>query len=455
MAPIPRRNKRKNKKSGSPKRRPKRRSSVPSSSNPPDAPRKKPKTDQKLVDTIAVLADPFMGGASVVARNLIESFSVENTTQTRRKRYQEDDGMAGGKFSKAAKSNPFAVYSRRGIVETQECGSLVKTGTGLASGLPLYVGHSTHGNIGMIIRTFFRQMVVRLFSKGGINIVDLETESPGAGNFTVEYVTDVNATGTLITSAMAGKSYNQIASDLITGFDAAWVTAAGRKFITINEATIDNGSITLAKIDYRRATIHVMCKSDLKVQNRSTAPSTDNPDDDNNVAKTPLYGKIYYGKGNGLMPRVETGTNSGKSLATGVAGLLAYAPPATQYWLREPPLPTLFNHRPKTSRALLNPGVIKASGLTGKWSCKMQDFFQVLQQVSGNAKGDNVQNRYGKFAILALEKLLCTGSSVALDEPAVSLALELNQRMGLYCTFKKGDETAEVIPDPFFIAPAT
>lgn len=455
MAPIPRRNKRKNKKSGSPKRRPKRRSSVPSSSNPPDAPRKKPRTDQRLADTMAVLADPFMGGASVVARNLIESFSVEKVTKTSRKRYQEDDGMAGGKFSKAGKSNPFAVYTRRGITETQECGSLVKTGTGLVSGLPLYVGHATHGNIGMIVRTFFRQMVVRLFSKGGINIVDLETESPGAGNFSVEYVTDLNATGTLITSAMAGKSYNQIASDLIAGFDTAWATVAGQKFITINEASIDNGSITLAKIDYRRAMIHVMCKSDLKVQNRSTAPSTDNPDDDNNVAKTPLYGKIYYGKGNGLLPRVDTLANSGKSLATGVAGLLAYAPPASQYWLKEPPQPTLFSVRPKTSRALLNPGVIKNSGLTAKWSCSMQDFFQILQRVSGVAKGDVVQNRYGKFAILAMEKLLCTGKNVAADEPAVAIALELNQRMGLYCTFKKGEETAEVVPDAFFIDPAT
>lgn len=207
-----------------------------------------------------------------------------------------------------------------------------------------------------------------------------------------------------------------------------------------------------------------MAKSDLKVQNRTLALGFD--DDNNNsenVANQPLYGKSYLGKGNGVMLKLEPdsnfqgfGFNDARSLCVGYRGMLAYAPalPDSLEFLREPPLPTAFTTKVRFSSQRVEPGYIKTSSLKANMSRRQQDFWHTLDHeliIAGrdNAKGKTLHNEYGKFHILALEKMIC--ASDADSKPSV--AMELQQRLGLYFTFPQKKTMIEIQLPQTFITP--
>lgn len=352
-------------------------------------------------------------------------------------------GYAAGKFTKSAKKNPFARFTKKGFVTTVEIGTVL---TGLVPGNAVYFGHASHGNTGLMIRTFSRQMVVRLFEKAGVEIVDLETETPGPGNFIVEYsylLTDPLE----ININMSGLSYNQIASAITNAINTAWQSVDGQRNFVINEArVISTTNETIAKQDYRNAYIEIMVKSDLKVQNRTVATGTDeDANSTENVANQPLYGKFYTGRGNGLQCRVETNAQIGKSLIVSTAtGVLSYAPAASQYWLKEPPLPILFSPLPKYHRALLDPGAVKTNTIINSYKIKLSDWFDQLKWVfQSGFKDVQQQSRMGKFAIFAMEKMIC----VSATDSVPVIGIELNQRCGVLITHKRKGDTAEVIED--------
>lgn len=396
---------------------------------------------RKLENTLNAIVSPEAAILNNVARRL--SFSEPK----KKKKSRSQDFVSGGKFSKKTKKNDFAVYTKKGIVTTQEVGSL---STGVVPSLPNYVGHATHANVYLIQRTFWRAVVRDIFTIAGINIADIETDSPGVYNLNVDYTTNLANADTQISIATTGKSYNQIASDLYTQWNLVTPTVAGQSYLYITEVSLGDGSRTVAKRDYKICKVHCYVKSDLKIQNRTVAGGADeDANSTENVANQPLYGKSYYGKGNGLICKIDsTAANAAKALVVGdQTGLLNYVLPAasgtgSSFWLNEPPLPTLFTPKPKYTRANIEPGHIKTSTLAKKVVMKQTDMWQILQLVPSvsNNSGRAQQSRYGEYRIFAFEKMIC---ATAGDTPPI-LGLEVNQRCGLYLQFVGNKDSAEI-----------
>jgi len=364
------------------------------------------------------------------------------------------NSRSGGKFSRKKKKNIFDIFSKKGVVTTLEHGTVLSgaTGAGTSPSLPVYCGHSTHGNVRLIQRVFWRSLVRDIFQQIGNYVADIETDSPGSYNLFVGYTTNLNNADAELTVNCAGKSYNSIAGDLDTAFRAVYETLAGQSFIQIKDVTVTDGARVCGKRDYSEARVTILVKSDLKIQNRTLASGTDTNNAEN-VSNQPLYGKSYSGKGNGLVCKIDTtAANAGKSLTVGEnTGILSYQIPnlTAAFWLNEAPLPTLFSPKPKYSRASIEPGTVKTSSLTKKVSMKMSDFWQMIQAYpqGTSKKGNTQQTRYGIYHIFALEKMITVSS----DDTVPVLGLETNQRCGLYLTFPRAKYSAEVVEGQAFI----
>lgn len=350
-----------------------------------------------------------------------------------------------------------APYTRRGMVTIRETGLVLTGNSGTSSTLPIFVGHATHAATFLILNTFYRALTRDIFKLHGNNIVDIETDSPGDGwTMNVEYATTTNGAATVISTSTTGRSYEQIALAFGSSFNTALIQQNAQEYIQINEVNLkDANGVVMAKRDYRDATVHCLVKSDLKIQNRTVATGTDeDANSSENIANQPLYGKSYSGKGNGLLVKVDNTTASkGKSLVCNLNGMLAYKNDAANYWLKEPPLPTLFAPRPRYSKASIEPGHVKTSTLVSKMRVKMTDFFNILQQRTAPGSdvttGSRLQNLYGKFHILALEKMLVVSAT---DSPP-TIGAEVNQQIGLYVAFKRVSDSAAVIENQLFPVP--
>ncbi|AJD07530.1 capsid protein [Sewage-associated circular DNA virus-19] len=378
--------------------------------------------------------------------------------RTKGRSYSEQKGVAAGKFraTKRSPKNIWLKYTRKGCVTTKEHGCVL---TGTVNTNAIYFGHSTHANTYLMLTVYMRAIVIHIFRKGGVQIEDIETESPGSGgSMTIEYTYNTDIANQFVTVAFTGGlTLNQIAGSFASQFTNILFNNANdeQRFFPILEAKIEIPNLELCKQDYRNSIVHVMVKSDLKVQNRTLATGTDEDNNSSeNIANQPLYGKFYHGKGNGVFARANAGAGTGKSITAGCSsGLIAYAPPAGALWLREPPLPQLFTPMPKHNKALLNPGEVKTNSLLATYRVRNLDFFKSLffGASTSLAKDVHVQHKFGKYCFFALEKML----TVSAADSSPQVGLELNQRVGVMFTFPRNTDTAEITEVPSFITPLT
>lgn len=375
-------------------------------------------------------------------------------SQTRLKNgYRASDTKytSGGKFVRRKKSDPFALYSRKGLTVATEYGCVVAQTTNY---FPLFVGHSTVGEIDTFRRMYYRCLIRDLYSKHGIHITSLEFESPGTGNVKISYQLDADAAAVVVNFPTAGKSYEQLVSDIRGVFDPI-LGGVGTvvDYFQMNEILLDNGSITLAKIDLKNCRLNIFVKSDLKIQNRTIAAGADeDANSTENIANQPLYGKSYSGKGQGMILKgTQGGASNAKSLlCSNNSGLLAYAPPVGVYWLREPPLPSSFEPKPLYHKASVEPGQIKTSSLTSKFSVKQVDFWrQFVYGPSTAAKGKAIGGNFGKFHIFALEKMM----TVSATDTVPTIGLEKSARYGMFLTYPRPTTMLEIQNDWSVVAP--
>lgn len=362
----------------------------------------------------------------------------------------------GGRFLRAPKANLFAKYTKNGAVTTREVGTSVTT---TVTSSPVYVGHGTHANTGSISKLFFLCLVRELFERAGLEFVDFEAVIAPNMTIRVEYLASASdqSTKTTFTTTTNGKSATTIASDLQTAWEAIWGTFAGINNTYMTCAYMDIGTLTTqanhVHIDLRAINVEIFCKSDLKIQNRTNASGVDEDiNSSENVANQPLFGKSYFGKGSGLLPKVQTNASFpalNVSTGTNFAGLLAYSPPsglATTH-LGEPPLPTLFTPKPKCSSASLLPGQIKYSSLTAVYRVKQKEMWSTIILADGGLGiAQKATDKYGKYHIMALEKTICVADSDS--KPVVGV--ELNQRMGMKFNKLRKQHVAEVFQGQVF-----
>lgn len=408
----------------------------------------------KGVPKLVTLAARKLGEAAIASAKGGSMVKYRTAGQRKQRRYRSSiqKGESAGFFTKTAKKDPFKLYTKNGVVLTREVGIIC---TGQQASRPIIIGHSSHGNYHDIRLLFFRGIVREVFNKAGVQILDMETDSPGDYTLIITYVqASAQNTDLAQTFNTSGISYVQLANAILTAFNGITENVQSLQGFYIESAELRIGASRMSKIDYRDSTVNILSKASLKIQNRTIAAGTD--DDNNsteNIANQPLYGKMYTGKGNGLITRVDSGGASiGKALLCSEfrSNVLAYAPGTYDYWLDEVPLPTLFEPKPKFSPARIEPGHIKTSVLQGVWRCKQIDFWKMLatnNQSADNQFGKIYQGRYGKFAIFALEKMICVTAS----DTVPIIGAESNMRMGLMFEHKRYHYTAEIVEDQQFI----
>lgn len=418
-----------------PRRNPKRRMSVPG------APRRNGQKRRVV-------------GLERVKKRLFQNASAR---MKRRRAYirSGQEGEYAGNFHRVAKSNVFDKFTKNGAVINKEYGGVI---TALNASTPVYTGHATHGDSKALQDLFFLTAVRMVVEKHGIALSNFYQQI-GDFQITMQYYNGDDATSKVnITTPTTGFSLSQIAGILKGLWRTHWSTLNGQLNSYFASISLINNptepTATFAYVDLRDVYIEVFSKSNLKIQNRTIALGVD--DDANsseNVANQPLYGRGYFGKGTGLLPKqavqssipalnVETGT-----------GVLMYTPDGgNRVNYGEPPLPTFFSPRPKMAVASLEPGKIKASVLTATFRISQKEFWKMLlldDANIGTAKYSTA--KYGKFHIFALEKTIC--ATAADTKP--SIGVEVNQRMGM--VFKKAakQHIQEIsVEQTFYVQPA-
>lgn len=386
--------------------------------------------------------------AGVQAVNSYRTRATQTAKAAGRKRMRSQAiaGVSGGKFKLKQKKDIFAKYVNKGVVASKEIGTVL---TGTVNTYPLYVGHATHGDNEFLQRNFFRCLVRELYEKSGVRISDLQTESPGTTTINMLYVIDdVNAAEAQISVATAGLSYQQVANGLYNDWQTVRNTAPAERNIFISQVYLATGAHTAAALLYKDLIVNILVKSDLKIQNRTLATGTDEDNNSTeNISNQPLYGKMYQGKGNGLISKsFNQAVNTGKSLlAANNTGLIRLAPTAANLWFKDVPLASQFLPQPKMGKVSIEPGNVKTSSVVAVYRMKQTDFWNMLPSSAGVSS--NLQNRYGKYRIFALEKALC----VTATDSNPALGIELNCRMGMMFTRARKNAIAEVIEDQSFV----
>lgn len=391
--------------------------------------------------------------ARQMANRIAGRTTLASTLRSRKmKRYSksEQKGESAGFFSKKPKKDIFQKYTKSGVVSTREVGVLV---VGQNNTQPIFIGHATHGNAYDITVLFCRAIVREIFNQSGVRIKDMENESPGTYIIEVRYcINSVFAADAVVTLTTTGLSYIGISDSIRNSLVTAQSTVGGLNEFYITTVKLTSGTTLLAQLDYQDTYVHVLAKSDLKIQNRTVATGTDEDvNSAENIANQPLYGKAYRGIGNGLVCKLDQGgAHAGKALVCSEFGsnVVAYATGTADFWLQEPPLPTLFTPYPKMSKASIEPGHVKTSSLIETWKCKQTDFWRLLSTTDADPRRNSrVQNKYGRFAIFALEKMLC----VTAADSVPTVGAESNTRLGLMFTRPKAKMVAEVTEAHSFI----
>ncbi|AJP36346.1 putative capsid protein [Avon-Heathcote Estuary associated circular virus 3] len=423
-------------------------------------------------------ATGFISGAASVARQLAPQFAriaaeaatqtainyVTGGTQTKTKTKSKNKSstgmnvrtsMSGGFFGNKQKKNIFQKYTTRGIVTTKETANILIGGP-TDPDLPVFFGHATHANFLLIGRLFFRTVVKDVMRKSGMNVSSM-SDTPQGGIFQLQWqirdVDDAQSSGASVNTA--GKTLEVIADELYAdylSFFRSTLNAMELAYISSAQFWTPSFGTLLAQIDLKDARIHILCKSDLKAQNRTLANGAD--DDNNtteNIENQPLYGKQYFGKGVGLVTRIglnTTNASEGKSLiCSQQTGLLSFAVKKTgtpgvnqEPWLREVPLPTLFCGKIAYGKVSIEPGQVKTSSLTHKASIKQQDFWNYLRENRSTAVKGGRPEKMGIFRIFCVEKMICCTA----EDRAPQLGIELNQRIGLYVAYPRVKNTMEM-----------
>lgn len=355
---------------------------------------------------------------------------------------------SGGFFRKKGRKSTFARYTKYGTVTNVETGTSF---SGTTPSVPLFVGHGTHANTLLMRRVFWRTIIRDLFTKHGNQIIDIETLGPGTGNVIVEYqVQSPNVAPVTFTQATAGNTYNQIAGGIFSGINAVLTTVAPNQYFYINEIRFESGGIVQSELDLRDVRLSFMCKSDLKVQNRTVAVGTDEDvNSAENVSNQPLYGKFYSGSGNGPVMKLDQGGATQKSLlCSDSTGILTKAPAVSEFWLKDVPEREFFTPLPRSNKVSIEPGTVKTSSLTHTITIPQLDFWKMLTlNAPTGANSSGARQILGKYYIMALEKMIC----VSATDSNPTLGLELNQKMGCIINYKRIKNTAQVFEDPTYI----
>lgn len=264
---------------------------------------------------------------------------------------------------------------------------------------------------------------------------------PNGTTFTIEW--RQNYTGAVSTATCTKVAADLTFKDLA---DRIYVDIFINQFIDVAGIGFDSPAQLLSmetnlggnvyRMNLRASMLDCICKSSLKMQNRSiNATEDDESDDVNNV---PLIGKSYQGKGNGFISKDNT----------------AILPPADGVWgwsstgaqnnptLQEPPQPYHFQYATKVAKLRLQPGHIKTSVLNGKLKMEFDRFLRYcrfIRRSNGGATTLGYTNM-GTCRMFSLERTIAKFATEV--SPGITVAAELDCKLFLDINLKASGYTA-------------
>jgi len=284
----------------------------------------------------------------------------------------------------------------------------------------VYIGHHSTP-----IDPFFRYTVYtimkKLLNKKGIDLSDLnmlQGEQLKAGDtITFRYIQRPGLGPITITTNIAvGDTYLQLFDSMVNSLYSEMnngLLGYSSKILDINYNTTDD-RVILVLVD---ASVSILTKSALKMQNRSVAVAADNEADD--VNNVPLIGKIYGGSGNALIFR-STWENP-VIVGNDTTGQMVRAA-GTVDQLKEPPQGYSFHNCNTVGKVRLQPGDIKTSVLTYKKTFKLDTAFGIFSLNYCYASDTNAVAKIGSFRVFGLEQVIAK----TIDESGVNVKWEID-----------------------------
>lgn len=303
-----------------------------------------------------------------------------------------------------------------------------------------YIGHATQPSLA-VLKLICAAMVKTLLQKVGYEVVS------GTATLDGLFVGDIiklehreSVTGVLTSTdytLQGGDSIMTIATSLagyLNFVNNQW-QFTGILYVPY-QATLGTSSIWRAvKLSLIGAKLMFDCKSTLKIQNRSINSTGEDADDVDNV---PIYGRSYSGKGNGCATR-DAWAVSTQNLYSYKDGIISWDGQTRDF--REPPLPTAFDKPTKSGKAHLDPGEVKTSVLTEKFTVDLNRYLSRMGTVTSSGTAGYSKNAPGKFRLFALEKMIETNAGG--DIVPLTLGYEHNMRIAV--GFKQGWTRTEQI----------
>lgn len=325
-------------------------------------------------------------------------------------------------------------FERNQIITDQKC---------------VYAEHCT-----VPVDTVLKYIVYALFKNallmGGINFTSFEeprlNRIETGDTFSFTYRTSVTAAPISVgyTVVAGDVTYGNIADNIFITMKANMINVAGgavgmqSQALLLTFSWLNAGGANKAELNLQDASMSLMTKSSLKMQNRSVnATDDDESDDVNNV---PLHGKAYEGRGNGLVPRdySSIAVPCGSDFAWGLyaAGSVAANSP-----LAEPPEVYHFQYAKTAGKVSIQPGRIKTSVLNGTLNISLDRFFRLAYSLFTSSVSDtNQYHSLGKVRLFSLERVIAPFAGEV--TPAIELAVEHDFKGWLTVSTKRGKYTA-------------
>jgi len=345
---------------------------------------------------------------------------------------------------------------RLGTSVTLERGGIVRSGASTSSfGNTVCVGHASMPQDTIILiamRAIFKQFYMKLGSYDMSNWNDTIPDLAAGAVIGLNYYIGEQA-GTLNTiNCTTGANVPSP-----TTFDALPIffwqeliklpECANLRFDNLYyyHPTPTNGnSPNATKLVLKDVILHFYSKSTLKVQNRTLTKSADNESDD--VDNVPLYGKSYYGYGNGtgaINKNASYGGNASRDfIGDEKYGTIAKVP--QELWYQEPPGPEVFEKVKSFGKVMLVPGDIKTSTLTTRKNITLQQFArQIFTREVAPAANAHHRHYMGTYRFMIIEKMI--NAVVGSAENEIALAYETNLNIGCYATIKKSTFTSNLV----------
>lgn len=320
-----------------------------------------------------------------------------------------------------------------GLSLTREVGGEVVTvaPTNLEGGQVAWLGH--HCTALQDVRTMLWQLALKkLMAKSGLNIRDINNtaELVTAGDvFAVEYQTQDGIVTSLNHVYVAGQSWALIAgifsANVVLNDESS--TAKFFTFLPTVNAVGGNQDRAPCRIDLEHAFVHVYCRSNMKIQNRTTN-GTDTQVDE--VDNCPLVGRVYAGNGNGVHAYINGGVVQNSQLIARISDGLIFGKQSDS-GMREPLAASFFQGAKRSGPLLLQPGVVRTSTLVYRRKISFNSLRKMLKVDTDATDIVKVKTAFGKFAFFGLERALFTNIA-----ETIKVGFEANHLLSMDMSFK-------------------